>query len=128
MTTQIGLFRNARHVRDLAPGEVLFTVGDHGDAMFSVLEGSISLLVGDRLVEAVGPGGIIGELVLVEPGPRSLHAVATAPTRVAVVGEQEFHFLVQEHPSFALSVMKVMAERLRRNDAMARGATPPASA
>jgi CRP-like cAMP-binding protein len=120
MSTEINLFRHSRHTRDLAVGEELFAVGDHGDTMFSVLEGSIDLYDGLRLVESVGPGGIIGELVIIEPAPRSMRAVATSETKVAIVDEKEFNYLVQGHPTFALMVMRAMAERLRRNAGLRR--------
>jgi len=115
MTTEINLFRHSRHTRDLAEGEELFAVGADGDTMFSVLEGAIDLYDGLRLVETVAPGGIIGELVLIDPAPRSMRAVASMPSKVAIVDEKEFTYLVQGHPTFALMVMRAMAERLRRN-------------
>ncbi len=115
MSTEINLFRHSRVTRELAVGQRLFSSGDDGDSMFSVLEGSIELYDGLRLVETVHVGGIIGELALIERAPRSLHAVAAAPTKVAIVDEAEFTYLVQNHPTFALLVMRSMAERLRRN-------------
>jgi CRP-like cAMP-binding protein len=39
---------------------------------------------------------------------------AKVPTRVVSVDQRHFTFLVHEHPTFALQVMKIMAERLRR--------------
>ena len=119
MSTEIHIFRHARTTRELTAGEALFAVGDPGDSMFAVLEGAIELRLDGRVVETVHPGGIIGELVLIEPAPRSLDAVAVEPSKVAVVNEREFTFLVQEHPTFALQVMQIMAERIRRNSGTA---------
>lgn len=120
MSTEIHLFRHARTTRDLAAGEALFQVGDPGDTMFAVLEGSIELQLDGQVIETVHTGGVIGELVLIEPAPRSLDAVAAEASRVAVVNEREFTFLVQEHPTFALQIMRVMAERIRRNSGTPR--------
>ena len=122
MNTEIHLFRQARETRDLAVGESLFQVGDPGETMFAVLEGSVELRRDGQCVETVQTGGIIGELVLIEPAPRSLDAVAVEPSRVAIVNEREFVFLVQEHPTFALKVMRIMAERIRRNSGTPRQA------
>ncbi len=36
--------------------------------------------------------------------------------RIAVVDKKTFSYLVQEHPTFALQVMTVMAERLRNTN------------
>ena len=86
-----------------------------GDAMFAVVEGEIELSLDDRVIEKVGPGGIIGEMALIDAGPRSATATATA-TAASVhraVDQRHFMFLVHEHPTFALQVMKIMADRIR---------------
>jgi CRP/FNR family cyclic AMP-dependent transcriptional regulator len=53
---------------------------------------------------------------LIDTAPRSASAIAATPSRLVCVGKREFTFLVQEHPTFALQVMAVMAERLRRGN------------
>jgi len=113
----ISLFRRAPNQRQLEPGEVLFREGDHGDLMFAVVEGSLELSCAGRVVEEVGPGGIAGEMGLIDSEPRSATATAKTATVVAPVDKRQFTFLVQEHPTFALLVMQVMAERLRRTNA-----------
>ena len=62
---------------------------------------------------SVGVGSILGELALIDASPRAATARATVPTRVARIDKKHFMFLVQEHPTFALQVMAVMADRLR---------------
>jgi CRP-like cAMP-binding protein len=111
---EINLFRNSRDKRSLDTGEVLFVEGEPGEHMFAVVEGELQLTFGGTHVETIGPGGVVGELALIDAAPRSASARATVPTVVAVVDKAHFTFLVQEHPTFALMVMAVMAERLRR--------------
>jgi CRP/FNR family transcriptional regulator, cyclic AMP receptor protein len=110
----INLFKHSTDVMEVEPGYALFTEGDHGDTMFVVVDGAVDLTLGDVLIERIVAGGIIGELALIDPGPRSASAIAATPSRLVRVGKEEFTFLVQEHPTFALQVMTVMAERLRR--------------
>jgi CRP/FNR family cyclic AMP-dependent transcriptional regulator len=43
-------------------------------------------------------------------------ARARSAARVAPVDQKLFNYLEQEHPTFALQVMTVMAERLRRTN------------
>jgi CRP/FNR family transcriptional regulator, cyclic AMP receptor protein len=111
---EISFFRNATDIRTLATGEVLFREGDAGDLMFAVVEGVIELSVEGRTVDSVGPGQIIGEMALIDKSPRSATAVAHGDARVAPVDRKRFVYLVQEHPTFALQVMEIMAERLRK--------------
>jgi CRP-like cAMP-binding protein len=111
---EINVFRNVQNTRALAAGEVLFREGDEGDLMFAVLEGELQLSVGDRIVDRIGPGQIVGEMALIDRSARSATATAGVDTKVAPVDKKAFTYLVQEHPTFALLVMEVMAERLRR--------------
>ena len=99
---------------DLSPGDVLFHEGDAGDVMFAVVEGEVELTRGDRVVDKIGAGGIVGEMALIDTEPRSATAMARTAARVVRVDQRHFTFLVHEHPTFALQVMKIMAERLRR--------------
>jgi len=48
---------------------------------------------------------------------RTATAVAKTPCRLAVIPEKRFLFMVQTTPHFALLIMKVMADRLRRMNA-----------
>ena len=115
---QIGIFKSARDKIAAAPGEVIFDKGDAGNVMYAVLDGQIDITLGDEVLETVGPGGIIGELALVDESPRSARAVARVASQLARVDQREFTFLVQEHPTFALQVMRVLADRIRKaNDA-----------
>jgi CRP/FNR family cyclic AMP-dependent transcriptional regulator len=111
---EINLFRHAPNAIELQSGDLLFREGDPGDVMFSVLEGNVELSRGGAVVEDVGPGGILGEMALIDAAPRSATAAARTAARVVPVDQRQFKYLVQEHPTFALKVMTVMAERLRR--------------
>ena len=112
--TAINIFRNAPDQRTLAAGEVLFQEGDTGDVMYAVVEGSLHLTVGGRVVDEVQVGQIVGEMALIDESPRSATAAAATDTVVAPVDRKRFVYLVQEHPTFALQVMELMAARLRR--------------
>lgn len=114
--TEINMFRTSPDARDVQAGEVLFDQGDSGDAMFAVVEGNVELSLNGIVIEDVGPGGILGEMALINPAPRTARATARTAARVVSVDQQGFMYLVQEHPTFAIQVMRVMAERLRRAD------------
>lgn len=109
------LFRNTE-LLSYTTGHRIFSEGDPGDQMYAVQEGEVDLLVGDIVVETVGPGGVFGEMALIEQEPRSATAIARSDTKLAAIDERRFNFLTQNTPMFALNVMKLMAHRLRRMD------------
>jgi len=117
--TEINLFRQARDTVTFEAGEVLFREGELGDAMFAVVEGRFELTRAGHLIEDIGPGGILGEMALIDSAPRSATATARVTARVAPVDHKRFIYLVQEHPTFALQVMSVMADRLRKANELA---------
>ena len=122
---EINLFRHAPNAIALQSGDLIFREGDPGDVMFSVLEGNVELSRNGAVVEDVGPGGILGEMALIDAAPRSATAAARTAVRVVPVDQRQFTYLVQEHPTFALQVMTVMAERLRRaNNGVTDGNRP----
>jgi CRP-like cAMP-binding protein len=110
---EISLFHNARDTVHVPAGEAIFSEGDPGDAMFAVVEGEVELTRHGVPLDLVTRGGVIGEMALVDASPRSATAVARTDARVVRVDETLFKYLVHEHPTFALQVMAVMADRLR---------------
>jgi CRP-like cAMP-binding protein len=108
------LFSQQDDVVRLAPGDVLFREGERGDAMFVLLEGTMDIMVGDKVIENSRRGAIIGEMALIDQSPRGATAIAHDPARLARVDQRRFHFLIQQNPFFATHVMKELADRLRR--------------
>jgi len=111
------LFRHSADARTIPTGSVLFETGAPGDLLYVVLSGKVEIRIGGKVVETVGEGGIVGEMALIDKSPRSADAVAASEAVVVSIDERRFLFLVQQTPFFALNVMRVMAERLRRRTA-----------
>ena len=110
------VFLNAKEHRDVAAGEAIFREGDAGQEMFGVVNGKVELRHGDETVLTLGPEGTFGELALISSAPRTLTAVAVEPTRIAVINRHTFLFLVHETPTFAIDVMRSLAERILSHD------------
>ena len=112
----IDLFRNVDNAQSFAAGAKIFGEGDAGDTMYVVIEGAVELHVKGKLVDELGPGGALGEMALIDSAPRSATAVAKTDCKLAPIDERRFKFLVQQTPNFALQLMRIIAERLRRMD------------
>ena len=66
------------------------------------------------VLENVRSGGIFGEMALIDDGPRSAAAMAAEPTEVVTIDKPTFLAVVRDNPQFALTVMSLLAVRLRR--------------
>jgi CRP-like cAMP-binding protein len=108
------LFAHEDNPVTLAAGETLFRAGDPADAMYVLLEGSLHVLVGDKVVEHSQRGAILGEMALVDNSPRGATVVAVEPSRLAKVDQRRFQTLIQLNPFFATHVMKELVDRIRK--------------
>jgi CRP-like cAMP-binding protein len=111
-----GVFVSATEFLELQPGDVVFAQGDTGATMYGVVSGSIELRDGDVVVGVCAHDDTFGELAIIDHTVRSLTAVAVEPSRVAVIDERTFLYLVHETPTFALQVMRALAARIRHLD------------
>lgn len=82
--------------------ETLETAGDS----------SIPTQVSCKVIDTTLPGGILGEMALVDDLPRSATAVAKTACKVVPVNERQFNFMVQETPIFAITEMRIMCDPL----------------
>jgi len=117
--TGVSVFRFADDFEAFSAGQNIFTAGEPGEMMYVVKEGEVEVIVNGKVVDTVGPGGILGEMALIDKQPRSATATAKTDCKLVSVNEQRFQRLVQQTPHFAIQVMRVMAQRLRQMDAQA---------
>ena len=97
----------------LGAGDILFEKGDLGTTMFIVRSGRIEVFDDDVTLETIGPGGILGEMGVVDDEPRSAAARALTAAEVIVIDRPNFEALIHQSTAFAVQVMRVLARRLR---------------
>jgi CRP/FNR family transcriptional regulator, cyclic AMP receptor protein len=110
------LLRPEVPTRNFSKGDTIFSEGDQADEFFVVVRGKVEIRSGERRLETLGPKGIFGEMALIDDSPRSATVVALTDVTVAPIKETQFLFLVKHMPPFALKVMRVLAQRLRRQN------------
>ncbi len=122
-TDREALARSAsrRHYRR---GDIIFQKDDPGHSLFIVARGSVriylpSALGTDLTLAVLGPGQFFGDLSLLDGRPRSASAAALADTNVVILERSDFVALVRSRPEAAMSVLAVVARRLRETDEMA---------
>ena len=110
------LFRHQTDLLVISAGQALFNEGEQGDLMYVLMSGTAEIVVHGMAVETAEAGAIVGEMAMIDDGARSATLVAKSECRFLPIDRKRFNFLVQQTPNFALHVMKVMAERLRKTD------------
>jgi CRP-like cAMP-binding protein len=94
-------------------GGVVFNKGDAGQCMYIVQSGIIEMMIGDKVIEAVGPNEAIGFMSMIDSAPRSSTARVKETCELSVIDARMFRFMVDEVPNFALYIMGVLARRIR---------------
>jgi CRP-like cAMP-binding protein len=82
--------------------------------MYVVRSGAVDVISFGQVLDRIGAGGVFGEMALIDDAPRAAAALASEPTEVVVIDKPTFLALIAEEPEFALQIMKLMAERVRR--------------
>lgn len=104
----------AQEPASFPPGKVIMSAGAVGAFMYVVLEGSVSISVGDSVVERVGPGGMFGELALVDLSARAASATAETECKLLAINRAAFIKLVKANPVFGASLLKSIALRMQQ--------------
>jgi PPM family protein phosphatase len=103
---------------DYAADEVIFREGEPGEAMFVVMSGAVRLSKGGVTVAELGKGQHFGEMSLVDRSVRSLTAVSTDATRLAIVRRKDFYDIIKKESQLAVkllwSFVQVLGARLRK--------------
>jgi uncharacterized membrane protein len=106
-------------------GKTLFSRGDPGDALYVVISGEIEIFfkndTGERIVlEKARGGDFFGEISLLDGGPRTAAAVATADTEVLVVDRADLAEFLRLRPESAMALLTAMGQRLRESARLLR--------
>jgi len=99
----------ARH----GAGTTLFREGAAGALAYVLLEGRVAVTIQGRLVQKVGPGGIFGEMALVDQATRAATATAETDCALLSINRTVFLNLVKANPDFGAALLGAVAERVR---------------
>jgi CRP-like cAMP-binding protein len=94
-------------------GKQIVQAGQTGLRMYAIVEGRVTVTIGGRVVERLGPGGVFGEAALVDQSTRLASAVAQSDCSLLAISRQAFTALVKVSPEFADAILGSLAERMR---------------
>ena len=93
--------------------KVIVKEGQAGVTMYVVLEGRVAVSIRDKLVEKIGPGGVFGEMALIERTPRLATVVSETDCGLLAIGRNTFLDLIKASPDFAVSLLGAVGDRAR---------------
>jgi CRP/FNR family cyclic AMP-dependent transcriptional regulator len=123
---ELGRVTEVVREREYPKNSVILFEDDPGDALYIVAHGQVKVvLIGEDgrevILSVLGDGDFFGEMSLIDDEPRSAHVIAMKDSVLLVLRRDDFQQQIQQLPSIALKVLKVLVGRLRRADAKIGG-------
>lgn len=102
--------------RVLKAGTVIMDQGQTGREAYVVLEGTATIKRNGKKIATAKPGTVIGELSLLDRGPRTAAVVADSDVRLLVVSEKALKKAVENIPAISHKLLRSLATRVRELD------------
>ena len=120
----------------VAQWTVIVKQGEHGDAMYLILEGELRVRLiasgKETILSTLGPGEFFGDMALFDQGPRSADVVANVDSVVLKITAHAFEDLATAAPDlaapFLMATVKTLAARIRADNKRLRDSVNFASA
>jgi CRP-like cAMP-binding protein len=96
----------------------VFIAGEQGDGCYRIDQGllkvsTLSASGGERILAIVGGGTVVGELSLLDGGPRSATVAAIRDSELKFIGRADFRAFAEAHPQVYEHLVTLLAQRLR---------------
>jgi CRP-like cAMP-binding protein len=105
---------------EVAAGTVLTHEGRYEGWFYLVAAGTVEIARGGAEVDTVGAGGFVGEISLLDDGPRTATATTLTPCELLRVNNSQFDSLLETSPAIRQRLQEAMEARLGRMDAEAQ--------
>lgn len=115
---ELGLLAEQFEEQTLEKGDVLFKQGEQGDTMCLIQEGFFEVVFepeegAEKALVRLGPGQSIGEMTLIDRGPRSATVWVVSDTAIITsITREAFESLCEANTDFGYRVMRNIAADL----------------
>lgn len=94
-------------------GATLIREGDTGDSFLVLTAGTATVTQQGRRIRTLGPGDFLGEIALIDGGPRTATVTADTALEAIVIDRDGFGRLMNEFPVVRLDLVTALTQRLR---------------
>ena len=114
----IGNIADMAVTRELAAGQLLFSKGDPGDALYGVMSGRIRISAGapsgkEVVLNTIEAGQVFGEIALLDGRPRTADAVAAVNSELMRIRRRDFIRYMESEPRLATHLLEMLCQRVR---------------
>ena len=102
----------ARDEARFEPGDVIYKEGEPARDCYVIVDGEAEVTVSGRYLRSIGEGESVGEMGLLDRGPRTATVVARTPVAVQVIQGDGFDRLLDEVPSVTRALLRQVSRRL----------------
>jgi CRP/FNR family transcriptional regulator, cyclic AMP receptor protein len=102
--------------KDVPMGHALTTEGRHEGYFYLIVDGTVRVDRGGHTINTLGNGDFLGEIALLDGGPRTATATTETATRLLVMTQQRFWQLLEEAPDVKAAILDEVGRRLRLMD------------
>ncbi len=121
---QLALFMNYMDVQHVRQWTEIVKQGDHGEAMFLILDGElrVRLMISGKetILTTLAAGEFFGEISIFDSGPRSADVVSNKDSVLLKVTAESFEKLLKEAPALAAPLLfaigKTLTSRIRADN------------
>ncbi|MDP6367052.1 MAG: Crp/Fnr family transcriptional regulator [Nitrospinota bacterium] len=101
--------------------QIIFHKNDPGSTLYIIISGKVKIVLPSAEGEAVlvallSTGDFFGELSLFDGEPRSATSIASEPTDILILGQEDLFEYLRGNPNAAEEIFSELSLRLRRTD------------
>jgi CRP/FNR family transcriptional regulator, cyclic AMP receptor protein len=100
----------------LPAGHVLTDQGQTGREAFIIVDGSATVRRNGKKVATLGKGAVVGELSLLDHGPRTATVTTDEETTVLVLDQRHFLAVLDDVPALSHKLLATLASKVREFD------------
>lgn len=100
----------------LPAGQVIIDQGQTGREAFIIISGQATVRRNGKKITTVGAGAVLGELSLLDHGPRTATVTCDTDCEVIVIDQRHFSAVLSDVPALSQKLMAALAARIREFD------------
>ena len=100
----------------MTAGSIITDQGQTGREAFIVLDGNVTVRRNGKKVASLGPGTVVGELSLLDHGPRTATVVCDTDCKLLLLDQRHFMSVLEQVPTLAHKMLATLSGRIRDLD------------